>query len=138
MKSPTETGATYVYLSGPMSNIPEYNFPLFKGAARDLRVSGYSVLSPAELDEAEGVTPSPGGVAPDPKDYARYLARDIQLIAQRGINGIVVLPGWRNSRGARTEVQFCRALGLPVLRYPDMSEVGESRLAALIERWMVR
>lgn len=97
-----------------MTGYENYNFPAFHRAAEALREMGHEVWSPAEMDEAEGVEPSPTGQLPDPKQYAQFLARDIQVIADNEIEGIVVLPGWQNSGGAKTEVAFARALKLPV------------------------
>lgn len=41
------------YLAGPMSNIPQFNFPAFDDAAADLRARGWDIVSPAELDRPE-------------------------------------------------------------------------------------
>ena len=115
-----------VYLAGPMTGIPEFNFPAFKAATEDLRQRGYDVLSPAEMDEAEGFEPSPTGDDQAPEQYAAFLARDIQKIAEANIDAIVVLPGWETSGGANTEVAFVRALKRPVLRYPELTEIDRA------------
>ena len=42
------------YLAGPMSGIPQFNFPLFMKAAQELRdVHELDIVSPAELDDEE-------------------------------------------------------------------------------------
>lgn len=117
-----------VYLLGPMTGIPEFNFPAFKAAADELRARGFDVLSPAEMDEAEGFEPSPTGDDQAAEQYAQFLARDIQKIAEAGVDAGVALPGWERSGGANTEVAFLRALGRPILRYPDLEPIEVGRL----------
>lgn len=97
-----------VYLAGPMSGYPAFNFPAFRAATEQLRKLGWEVVSPAEEDHKSSV----GVIAEaskngDPKDlpetWGQILARDVQLLADTGIQGIVFLPGWTDSRGARLE-----------------------------------
>lgn len=114
-----------VYLSGRMRGIPDYNFPAFRAATSDLRQRGFEVISPAELDQAAGVEPSPNGDDCTPDEYASFLARDIDVMAREKVKGVVVLEGWEQSGGAKTEVAFARALGLPVMRYPGLEPVAE-------------
>jgi Domain of unknown function (DUF4406) len=102
---------TKVYLAGPMSGIPQFNFPAFFEAANRLREDGFEVVSPAEIDNAEdsgAALASPDGdptnrVAMNNKTWGDFLARDVKLIADSGIEGIVFLRGWHKSRGARLE-----------------------------------
>jgi hypothetical protein len=114
-----------VYVAGPMSGIPDYNFPAFRDAAENLRAWGYEVLSPVEMDEEEGLDPAgfKDGELSKAK-YADVLSRDIQQIVEKGVEAIVVLPGFERSGGARTEVAFAQALGLPVVAYPTLEPVA--------------
>ena len=98
-----------VYLSGPMSGIPDYNAPAFVEAAKQLRALGHHVASPLEIDIANGVDFN--NVPP----WGSLLARDVKLIADSGIEAIAVLPGWELSRGARLEVTLGLILNLPTL-----------------------
>ena len=45
------SAAVRVYIAGPMTGIPQYNFPEFDRVATLLRAMGYDVVSPAELDD---------------------------------------------------------------------------------------
>jgi hypothetical protein len=40
-----------IYLSGPMTGLPDLNFPAFHAEAARLRALGYDVINPAELPE---------------------------------------------------------------------------------------
>jgi hypothetical protein len=89
-----------LYLSGPMTGIPEFNFPAFHKAAASLRASGYEVVNPAELDAADTT----------PMAWEDYLRRDLRVLLD--CQGIALLPGWENSRGAKLESTVALALGM--------------------------
>ena len=98
------------YLAGRMSGVPQFNFPMFDRVARLLRADDYTVFSPAELDRPEirtAALASPDGVpnerASGGETWADFLARDVKLIADK-VQGIIALPGWEHSNGARLEV----------------------------------
>lgn len=97
------------YLAGPMTGIPQFNFPAFDEAAKKLRERGWDIVSPAELDEAEtraDALASPDGKLIDGKSSGKtwgdFLARDVKLIADQ-CGGVVFLPGWEKSKGAKLE-----------------------------------
>lgn len=102
-----------VYVSGPMTDIDEYNFPAFREATAELRKRGFEVISPHELDEAEGTLPEP--TEPYGPEYLNYLERDIQHVVKAA--AIVALPGWNKSRGAKFECYVAAGLDRPVFRY---------------------
>lgn len=107
-----------VYVSGPMSGIARFNIPAFDLTANALRKAGYDVVSPAELDEPamrEACLASPDGKSiPNGETWGELLARDVKLLADDGIEAIVVLPGWHTSRGAILETMVGRLCGLPI------------------------
>ena len=113
-----------VYLAGPMTGIPEYNFPAFREAARALRFAGYSVVSPVEMDEEDGFDPHTQQPLTD-AEYSAFLARDLQAVADTAVASVVVLPGWEESRGVQFEVMVARGLGKAVLSYPSLDPVVE-------------
>ena len=116
------------YLAGPMTGIPQFNFPLFERAAKELRgVYGLDIVSPAELDalhgdeivkaalaSADGAFNDEGTVAG--KTWGDFLCRDVKLIADV-CTGIVFLPGWEKSRGARLEAFVALLCGHSFARY---------------------
>lgn len=94
--------AQRVYLSGPMTGIPEYNYPLFESSAAWLRETGYEVVSPHEVNPLDGVV----------RSWDWYMRRDIPGLVT--CDAVVVLPGWEASKGAALEVHIARTLGMPV------------------------
>lgn len=91
-----------VYLAGPMRGIPEYNFPAFLAAARDLRHKGYEVLSPAEADLEEDAETTKLTEAEATAKFRHFMTRDMRMVLES--EGVAVLPGWENSTGALMEV----------------------------------
>ncbi len=100
---------TKIYLAGPMSGLPQFNFPAFFAAAKELRARGFEVVSPAEIDNEEdqgAALNSPDGdmrTIESKKTWGDFLARDVKLLADTGIEGIVFLPNWAASKGAKLE-----------------------------------
>lgn len=125
-----------VYLAGPMSGIPQMNFPAFDAAAKALRERGYKVRSPAELDSPEERAAALASVDGSLKDsdvgttWGTLLSRDMKIIADEGVEAVVVLPGWEKSRGARLETFVARLCDLSILQYPDLCVVPEEELQA--------
>lgn len=103
-----------VYICGPMTGHPQFNFPLFDRTAHRLRKRGYTVITPSELDNEETRTAAlaspdgnPGSGTSNGETWGDFLSRDVKLLADEpGLEAIVCLPGWLTSRGARLEV-FC-------------------------------
>lgn len=102
--------STSFYLAGPMTGLPQFNFPAFIAAAAELRARGLTIISPAELDGAEvesAALASPDGtLGPDDRiaglTWADMLARDVKLVADE-VSGLILLPGWETSKGAQLE-----------------------------------
>ena len=99
---------TRVYIAGPMSGIPQFNFPLFVEVAKRLRERNIDVVSPVDLDtelgiDKEALSSTDGDASKISKTWGDLLSRDVKLIADGGISGIVFLPDWYKSRGARLE-----------------------------------
>lgn len=100
-----------VYLSGPMSGLPNHNVEEFNRAAAALRAVGWTVFNPAESFEGRLDLPR--------KDY---MAVDIEALLAVAKNSgcVAVLPGWEKSRGAQTEVRIAHELAMPVWKLePD-------------------
>lgn len=89
-----------IYLSGPMTGIPEYNIPAFNAAAGQLRAAGFEVVNPAE----NGLPPA--------AEWHRHMRVDIANLVT--CDGLVTLHGWQASRGAKLEYDIAVRLDMPV------------------------
>ena len=98
------------YLAGPMSGIAKFNFPMFDAAAHALREQGFTIVNPAELDSdivRYAAMRSPHGQhdvngAIGGESWGSILARDVGIVADK-CDGVIFLPRWSQSRGARLE-----------------------------------
>ena len=87
-----------------MTGYDDFNFPLFYKVTDELRTMGFKFVSPAEEDRKRGIDHNKEGDASKLKQtWGEILAYDVQLIADTGIEGIVFLPNWEKSKGARLE-----------------------------------
>lgn len=110
-----------IYIAGPMTHRPQFNFPAFDALADRLRAIGMTVVSPAELDDT--VDRARAMASPDGapmhytygKTHADFLARDLKIIAEE-VDAICVLPGWADSTGARIETFIGFAYGKPIVQ----------------------
>ncbi|MEQ7847756.1 DUF4406 domain-containing protein [Nocardioides kribbensis] len=92
-----------LYIAGPMTGRPDFNFPAFFAAERDLIAAGHETSNPARNGQG----------APD-MGWVDYMRRDIADLLT--CDGIAILDGWGESRGALLEVHIADALALPVKR----------------------
>jgi hypothetical protein len=106
-----------LYIAGPMTGIPHFNIPAFDAAAAGLRALGHEVINPAEEDSPEvraaalaSSTGSLEDLVSTGETWGDMLARDVKIIAD-GVDGVVLLPGWQNSRGARLELFTAHTCG---------------------------
>lgn len=108
-----------VYITGPMSGIPEFNYPAFHTVAADLRARGLTVVSPAELHD--------GGAAPPAIERPWSWYMRAALIAMLGCDEVVLLPGWRSSAGAQLEAYIAGALCMPIHDYAPGVDAGPKK-----------
>lgn len=128
-----------LYVCGPMTGIPQFNYPAFEAAAAHLRRESHDVSSPVELDtpavRKAALASATGNLADLPVTHGSILGEDVKLIASPAIEALVVLPGWRRSTGARLETYTAFLYHKPVYYYPTMRRVPRS---ALMSAWMGR
>jgi hypothetical protein len=114
-----------IYLAGPMTGIPHFNYPAFNSAASALRFEGREVFNPAEHDIkvfGKDISNPEGCAATATKDHGfdrrAALKADLSWICDQA-EAIALLPGWENSSGANAERALAVALGLEVMNLRD-------------------
>ena len=83
------------YLSGPMSNIAEHNYPEFMRVDTLLTADGHNIINPAKIN------------TPSQAPWEWYLAVDLAIITDlymKGrLGGMIILPKYESSRGVGDE-----------------------------------
>lgn len=98
------------YIAGPMTGYPDFNYPMFKTVATQLRSQGIDVVSPTEHTNDK-----PPDAYSVEKPYAYYLRQSLRMLLN--CNEIVLLPGWEQSGGAQLERQIAEALDMCITEY---------------------
>lgn len=91
-----------LYISGPMSGMPELNYPAFNAAAEHLRERGYAVVNPAEVQSTK----------PE-MAWGDWMRADIAALLN--CDTIYLLKGWEQSKGASLEYYIAESLGMAVM-----------------------
>lgn len=87
-----------IYLAGPMSGLPEMNYPAFNAEAARLRALGLMVENPAQNPKQDTW-----------QDYMRAAIRQMMTCTH-----VALLPGYAASRGAMIESNLAIELGITV------------------------
>lgn len=91
-----------IYFSGPMTGLPDYNYPAFNAEAARLRELGYTVENPAEN--------------PLPADAPWHLCMRDAIRQMLTCDAVALMPGWQVSRGANVEVELAMHLQMKVVK----------------------
>ena len=89
-----------MYLCGPMTGLPDFNYPAFHAQAALLRSAGFKVVNPAE----DGL--------PVEAPWTEHLK--LAIVKLLGCQAVATLPGVEHSRGAQLEIHIAKQLGMRV------------------------
>src|SRR5690625_774633 len=90
-----------VYISGKMTGIKDFNYPVFHKKEKQLRRLGYEVFNPANIQGRDDWT------------WQDYMRECIAAIPK--CTHIYLLNGWETSRGANIELLIANTIGLTVM-----------------------
>jgi Domain of unknown function (DUF4406)/Domain of unknown function (DUF6378) len=90
-------GKLSVYIAGPMTGFENCNYPIFNALAAHLRSQGFIVKNPAENFGGD-----------QGHELYEYIELDLEMVMDT--EGIVLMPGWRDSEGSRLEATAAKAL----------------------------
>lgn len=88
-----------IYIAGPMTGLPDFNYPAFHAEAARLRALGYHVENPAE-----------NPAQPTWDAYMRQAMRQMLTC-----DCVALMPGWADSRGATLERYVAQQVGIEVI-----------------------
>lgn len=108
-----------IYVAGPMTGLPDFNYPAFNAAAATLRAQGHTVLNPAE------------NPVPPCGTWQGYMRLALAQLVQ--CECIVLLPGWAESKGALIERKLAQVLGMDVLHFSDAAMLEQVPLMSAFD-----
>ncbi|MBR2504796.1 MAG: DUF4406 domain-containing protein [Elusimicrobiaceae bacterium] len=92
-----------IYLSGPMTGLPDYNRPAFDLRAKLIREAGYTVNNPAEISRKHGLD----------KPYAFFFREAMRMLLQSDV--IYVFGDVTKSEGSQMEIKTAKMAEIPVV-----------------------
>jgi hypothetical protein len=97
-----------IYIAGPMSGYPEFNFPAFFAKEAELKAQGWHVFNPANKTEEHGVVGNASYATGNAEqliksgwDFRDAYKWDTDKVIEG--DAIYMLKGWEASPGARGE-----------------------------------
>jgi hypothetical protein len=99
-----------LYIAGPMTGLPEFNFPAFFDAEERLREQGFLICNPATIRKH----PAHYHGAQIWQYYMRHAIAMLLTCEE-----VALLPGWQDSKGAKLEVIIAQNLGMTTWDYRD-------------------
>lgn len=125
-----------------MTGIEYFNFPAFDKARDMLKLLGHEVFNPADHDRSllgkntmwlPELKDSDGTwkywSIPNAPDLRTMLGADLAWIAKEA-EGIFMLNGWENSKGANAEWNLAKALGLKIFYEAKDLEIQDHKQVA--------
>lgn len=96
-----EQRSKVIYIAGPMTGLPNYNFDNFNRVSDEFRAQGWEVHNPADHGVSEGAT------------WEDYMAYDLTKVGLCG--AMYMLKGWQMSRGACLEQLIATSLKFNII-----------------------
>lgn len=103
-----------VYISGPMHGKPDYNWEAFHRAATQLKIMGFDVVNPHDLDDDPNL--------PACHTREEYYRRDMKVLPDCDM--IVTIEGWQESTGAKLEVFVASQIAMPIFYLEEWIQHG--------------
>ena len=89
-----------IYIAGPMTCLPQYNYPAFDAMAKKLRAKGWTVINPTEIGALFG-----SASFINTHDTILHVVSEMELAAISACQAIFLLPGWELSDGSLRELR---------------------------------
>lgn len=125
----SETRSLRIYIAGPMTGKPNYNKAAFDDAALGYSEQSHLPFTPFVASSRVWLKTF-GFTFNDSLDRCDYgdpmlrefFAEDIALLLS--CDRVVLLPGWRESKGARIEAQVAQLFGIEIVEHETGAPVG--------------
>ena len=114
-----------VFLSGPMTGYPGYNFQRFNLVEKQLTDAGIECVNPVHICKKY----KEEHVLADKAVFDRMIAEEQE--AERKCDVILLLDGWQMSKGVRLELKIALEMDMQIFLEEDLDTCG-GRLCGII------
>ena len=114
-----------VFLSGPMTGYPGYNFQRFNLAEKQLADAGIECVNPVHICKKY----KEEHVLADKAIFDKMITE--QQEAERTCDAILLLDGWQMSKGVRLELKTALEMGMQIFLEEDL-DICSGRLCSRI------
>ena len=90
-----------IYISGPITGMPNHNRQLFAAAATFIREAGHGAINPHDIDPTTD------------KPWEKYLRQDLARMCLDA-DLVLALPGHHQSKGSTLELDVAQRVGIPI------------------------
>ena len=106
-----------IYLSGPMTGIEDYNYPLFDYVSERLRGLGHRVYNPTEHPMSEKLFKTNSDIV-----YLRAVFASFSVFICLEADTLIMLPNWKKSLGAKAERALALCCHLDLFEWESISD----------------
>lgn len=94
-----------IYISGPMTGLPDLNFAAFEAAVKLIRLVDPTaqIINPHEIEHTYGAEGT----------WEQFLKLDLRHMLDCDL--VVILPGWHNSKGSLLEIHVATSVNIPIV-----------------------
>jgi hypothetical protein len=96
-----------IYLSGPMTGLPDFNHAAFYAEEKRLRALGYRIINPAEINS-------------DPETPWQECLRYDLIEMLCDCDSLALLDGWETSKGVFLEMFVAYSVGIRIVLAKDV------------------
>tara|TARA_B110001469_G_scaffold118199_1_gene124746 strand:- start:199 stop:699 length:501 start_codon:yes stop_codon:yes gene_type:complete len=111
-----------IYIAGPMTGLPDYNYPAFMAAAEMLS---------AKYPEAVIINPADNFECATDLPYPTYIRRSFEQVLVS--TELYVLAGWNASKGARAEIAMAGLLDLVIVFENGLKPEDERKIVPPVD-----
>lgn len=104
-----------IFISGPMTGLPNYNFEKFNEVAAKLEKAGHKVVNPVKICKKY----KQETVIKDKSAFDAMVAEQ-QKAEREECDSIILLDGWEKSRGVRLELKTALDLDFKIFLEKDL------------------
>ena len=112
-----------IFISGPMTGLPDFNFPRFNLVAKQLEDAGIDCVNPVDVCKKY----KKETVLSNPAKFQEMINEQQRL--ERECDAILLLDGWSKSKGVRLELKTALELGMKIYLEEELDSIASCNIS---------